>query len=84
MYKTTEWSPEERQKLVLDFSFAKICSTADLVDAPDFQARDGMRAVAFEYIEVFCNRERLHSTLDYRSSCQLLSDGRLEPQRRKE
>jgi transposase InsO family protein len=37
-----------------------------------------MRAVAFEYIEVFYNRKRLHSTLGYRSPCQLLSDWRLE------
>ena len=39
-----------------------------------------MRAVAFEYIEVFYNRKRLHSTLDYRSPCQLLSDWHLEQQ----
>ncbi|KPU52941.1 hypothetical protein AN403_732 [Pseudomonas fluorescens] len=39
-----------------------------------------MRAVAFEYIEVFYNRKRLHSTLDYRSPCQLLSDWRPEQQ----
>jgi transposase InsO family protein len=42
-----------------------------------------MRVVAFEYIEVFYNRKRLHSTLDYRSPCQLLSDWRLEQQAEK-
>ncbi|TCW36333.1 integrase-like protein [Marichromatium gracile] len=31
-----------------------------------FPTREAMRATAFEYIEVFYNRKRLHSTLGYR------------------
>jgi len=31
-----------------------------------------MRAASFEYIEVFYNRKRLHSTLGYRSPVQFL------------
>jgi len=31
-------------------------------------------AMAFEYIEVFYNRKRLHSTLGYNSSMQFLND----------
>ncbi len=30
--------------------------------------------MAFEYIEVFHNRKRLHSTLDYKSPIRFLSD----------
>ena len=39
-----------------------------------FGTRDGMKTMAFEYIEVFYNRQRLHSTLGYRSPSQFLSD----------
>lgn len=39
-----------------------------------FATRDDMKAMAFEYIEVFYNRQRLHSTLGYRSPSQFLSD----------
>lgn len=35
-----------------------------------------MRAVAFEYIEVFYNRTRQHSTLNYQSPMQYLNDWR--------
>lgn len=39
-----------------------------------FATRDGMKAITFEYIEVFYNRQRLRSTLGYRSPCQFLTD----------
>ncbi len=39
-----------------------------------FKTRDEMMAMTFEYIEVFYNRKRLHSTLGYKSPMQFLSD----------
>jgi transposase InsO family protein len=39
-----------------------------------FATRDIMKATAFEYIEVFYNRKRLHSTLGYTSPMQFLKD----------
>lgn len=39
-----------------------------------FETRDEMIAMAFEYIEVFYNRKRLHSTLAYKSPMQFLND----------
>lgn len=39
-----------------------------------FETRDKVIAMAFEYIEVFYNRKRLHSTLGYKSPMQFLSD----------
>jgi len=33
-----------------------------------------MKATAFEYIEVFYNRKRLHSTLGYKSPMQVMHD----------
>ena len=39
-----------------------------------FETRDEMKAMAFEYIEVFYNRRRLHSTLGYKSPMQYLGD----------
>jgi transposase InsO family protein len=38
--------------------------------APEFAA--DMKAVSFEYIEVFYNRKRQHSTLGYKSPVQFL------------
>ena len=38
-----------------------------------FETQDEIKAMAFEYIEVFYNRKRLHSTLGYKSPMQLLS-----------
>ena len=35
---------------------------------------DQMRAASFEYIEVFYNRKRMHSTLGYKSPTQFLQD----------
>ena len=49
-----------------------------------FETRDELRAMTFEYIEMFYNRKRLHSTLGYRSPCQMLSEWRLEQQREKQ
>jgi transposase InsO family protein len=48
-----------------------------------FETRDEVIAMAFEYIEVFYNRKRLHSTLDYKSPMQFLSDWINAQQQRK-
>lgn len=37
-----------------------------------FATREDMTATAFEYIEVFYNRKRLHSTLGYKSPIRFL------------
>ena len=39
-----------------------------------FATREDMTATAFEYIEVFYNRKRLHSTLGYKSPTRFLKD----------
>lgn len=39
-----------------------------------FETRKAMTSMAFEYIEVFYNRKRLHSTLGYRSPMQFMND----------
>jgi putative transposase len=38
-----------------------------------FETRDEIKAMAFEYIEVFYNRKRQHSTLGYQSPMQYLN-----------
>jgi transposase InsO family protein len=40
---------------------------AECVDRHDFQTLDQARACIFEYLEVFYNRQRLHSALGYQS-----------------
>jgi transposase InsO family protein len=40
---------------------------AECVERHDFQAPDEARTCIFEYLEVFYNRQRLHSSLGYRS-----------------
>lgn len=42
-----------------------------------YDTRAAMTAASFEYIEVFYNRTRRHSTLDYKSPMQFLEDWRL-------
>ena len=39
-----------------------------------FETRDEIKAMAFEYIEVFYNRKRKHSTLGYKSPQRFLED----------
>ena len=39
-----------------------------------YEMRDEIKAMAFEYIEVFYNRKRRHSTLAYKSPMQYLND----------
>jgi putative transposase len=40
---------------------------AECVERHDFQTPEQARACIFEYLEVFSNRQRLHSSLGYRS-----------------
>lgn len=40
---------------------------AELTDLEHFATRQAARTAVFEFIEVFYNRQRLHSSLDYRS-----------------
>ena len=47
-------------------SFFKTLKT-ELVDGADFATRDEARRAIFEFIEVWYNRQRLHSHLGYRS-----------------
>ena len=49
-----------------------------------FETRDEVIAMAFEYIEVFYNRKRLHSTLGYKSPMQFLNDWINSQQQEKE
>ena len=39
-----------------------------------FETREEVKAMAFEYIEVFYNRKRLHSTLGYKSPARFMKD----------
>ncbi len=47
---------------------------AELVHTRSWASRVELRAEVFEYIEVFYNRQRLHSTLDYKTPAQAESD----------
>lgn len=40
---------------------------AELTDLERFTTRQAARTAVFEFIEVFYNRQRLHSSLGYRS-----------------
>jgi transposase InsO family protein len=39
----------------------------ELLDRHDWPTRQALRTAAFDFIEVFYNRQRRHSTLDYAS-----------------
>jgi transposase-like protein len=47
---------------------------------PDLHTRDEVRSALFEYIEVWYNRVRLHSTLDYKSPVQYELEEMQKPQ----
>lgn len=47
---------------------------AELVHTRSWASRVELRAEVFDYIEVFYNRQRLHSTLDYKTPAQAESD----------
>jgi transposase InsO family protein len=47
-----------------------------------YATRAAMKAVSFEYIEVFYNRQRLHSTLGYQSPAQYLERWRQEQEKK--
>lgn len=42
----------------------------ELLDDRPFKTRDAARSAVFQYIEIFYNRDRMHSALDYRSPTQ--------------
>ena len=42
----------------------------ELIDEQSWQDHTTLRQSVFEYIEVFYNRERLHSSLDYQTPAQ--------------
>jgi len=46
----------------------------ELVYGRAWQSREELRRAVFEYIEVFYNRQRLHSAIDYRTPAQAESD----------
>lgn len=47
---------------------------AELTDLERFTTRQAARTAVFEFIEVFYNRQRLHSSLDYRSPVMFETD----------
>ncbi len=47
---------------------------AELTDLERFAPRQAARTAVFEFIEVFYNRQRLHSSLDYRSPLAYKAD----------
>ena len=46
----------------------------ELTDDRPFESRDAARSAVFEYVELFYNRIRMHSALDYRSPMQAERD----------
>jgi len=51
---------------------------AELVSGEAWSTRHDLRAAVFEYIEVFYNRRRLHSSIGYKTPAQLESDHALD------
>jgi len=50
----------------------------------NFETRDEAMQSIFEYVEVFYNRQRLHSTLGYLSPCEFEKQEQLRHQRKRE
>lgn len=48
-----------------------------------YETKEEMEAMSFEYIEVFYNRKRLHSTLGYKPPMQFFSDWLIAQQQEK-
>ena len=48
-----------------------------------YETQDEMKAMSFEYIEVFYNRKRQHSTLGFKSPSQFLDDWFIAQQKEK-
>jgi len=46
----------------------------ELTDDKPFKDREAARCAVFEYVELFYNRVRMHSALDYRSPAQAERD----------
>ncbi len=49
----------------------------ELVHRRRWATREELRAAVFEYVEVFYNRQRRHSTLGYKTPAQVETDFRL-------
>lgn len=50
------------------------CFKNERVYGERFETREAIKVMAFEYIEMFYNRKRLHLTLSYKSPVQFLQD----------
>jgi putative transposase len=44
------------------------------VHPTSFRTREEAKAAVFDYVEIFCNRQRLHSRIGYRTPAQARAD----------